>query len=83
MPQKLHETQEQKKRSLLVSLASETDSGRELAGLAETLELEIVSHEVINIREKQPKFGMGSGKAGELAEKPSSLRRTVLFLIGM
>jgi len=78
MPQKLHETQEQKKRSLLVSLASETDSGRELAGLAETLELEIVSHEVINIREKQPKFGMGSGKAGELAEKAKQLEADCL-----
>jgi GTP-binding protein HflX len=78
MPQKLHETQEQKKRSFLVSLSTEIDSGRELAGLAETLELEIVSHEIINIREKQPKFGMGSGKAGELAEKAKQLEADCL-----
>jgi GTP-binding protein HflX len=73
MPQKLYETKEQKKGALLVSLAKEADAGKELFGLAETLTLEIVSHELINVRERQPKFGIGSGKASQLAEKAAQL----------
>jgi len=69
MPQKLYDTEEQQKRAMLVSLSKEGDGGKELRGLAETLELAVVSHEIINVRERQPKFGMGSGKAAELAEK--------------
>jgi GTP-binding protein HflX len=42
---------------------------REIAGLIYTLGLEIAGQELVNIREKQPKYGMGSGKAGEIAEK--------------
>ncbi|MDR0301376.1 MAG: GTPase HflX, partial [Treponema sp.] len=73
MPQKLYDIEEQLKRALLVSLGKEKDSGKELCGLAETLELDIASHEIINVRERQPKFGMGTGKAAELAEKASAL----------
>jgi GTP-binding protein HflX len=73
MPQKLYETKEQQKRALLVSLSKEEGSGRELCGLAETLELVIAAHESINVRERHPKFGMGSGKAAELAEKAATL----------
>jgi GTP-binding protein HflX len=54
---------------LLVSLVKENSGGKELRALAETLELKVVSHEIINIRERNPKFGMGAGKAAELAEK--------------
>jgi len=54
------------------------DAGRELRGLAETLELEIAGHEIIRIRERSPKFGMGSGKAGELAEKAKLLEADCL-----
>lgn len=76
MPQKLFETEERRKRALLVSLSSGKDgesSSLEFRQLAETLELDVAAHEIINIREHQPKFGMGSGKAAELAEKAASL----------
>ena len=74
MPQKLYDTAEQPKRAMLVSLSREGDGGKELRGLAETLELTVASHEIINVRERQPKFGMGSGKAAELAEKAAALK---------
>ncbi|MCL2761599.1 MAG: GTPase HflX [Treponema sp.] len=74
MPHTLHETEERQKRALLVSLSDEKgDAGHELRGLAETLELGIAGHEIIRVRDKQPKFGMGSGKAAELAEKAAQL----------
>jgi len=57
---------------------TETDAGRELRGLAETLELEIVGHEIIRIRERNPRFGMGTGKAEELAEKAKQLEADCL-----
>ena len=78
MSQKLHETGEQRKRSLLVSLLGEGDNGEELLGLAETLELEIAGHEMIRVRERQPKFGIGSGKAEELSEKAVQLKADCL-----
>ncbi|MCL2599560.1 MAG: GTPase HflX [Treponema sp.] len=110
MAQKLQETEEKRKRALLVSIsdgkkaakpeapqpetgenapteesgagdfgeAPESDVGRELRGLAETLELEIVGHEIIRIRERQPRFGMGSGKAEELSEKAKALEADCL-----
>jgi len=73
MPQKLYDTEEQQKRALLVSLSKEKDAGKELRSLAETMELVVAAHEIINVRERQPKFGMGSGKAAELAEKAAAL----------
>ncbi|MCL2209547.1 MAG: GTPase HflX [Treponema sp.] len=79
MQQKLYETKEKQKRALLVSLDSpkecdSCDSMNELRRLSETLELDIAAHELIKIREKHPKFGMGSGKAEELAGKASELQ---------
>ncbi|MDR2718636.1 MAG: GTPase HflX [Treponema sp.] len=41
----------------------------ELAGLADTLNLAIVGQETFSIRERNPRYGMGSGKAQEVAEK--------------
>jgi len=79
MPQVLHEINEQKKRALLVSLLKDEDSGNELEGLTETLELEISSHERINVRERQPKFGIGSGKAIEISEKANHLKADCLI----
>ena len=88
MAHHLYETKERHKRALLVSI-NEKNSGRigsvpvsdekELRGLAETLELEIAGHEMVNVRDRQPKFGMGSGKAAELAELAASLE--VDFLV--
>ena len=83
--QKLHEIEEQPKKALLVSFRTdkkndasggspdEESPGRELEGLVRTLELEIAGHEIVRVRDRQPKFGMGTGKAGELAETAARL----------
>ncbi|MCL2043730.1 MAG: GTPase HflX [Treponema sp.] len=81
--QQLHETKERKKRALLVSIKTssspaECSSPAELAGLAETLELDIAGHEIVNVRERQPRFGMGSGKAEELADMAARLEADLL-----
>jgi GTP-binding protein HflX len=86
--QKLYETEERQKRALLVSLtggkasaqadAQSASLGRELRGLAESLELAIAGHETVHVRQRQPKFGMGSGKAAELAEKAAELEADCL-----
>ncbi|MDR2901427.1 MAG: GTPase HflX [Treponema sp.] len=47
---------------------------RELAGLAETLGVEKIGEEIAHIREHHPKYGMGSGKAEEIAEKVRELK---------
>jgi GTP-binding protein HflX len=46
---------------------------RELAGLAGALGLEIAAQEIIPVRERSPKYGMGTGKAQELAERAAEL----------
>jgi GTP-binding protein HflX len=76
MAQQLYETREKQKRALLVN-PGDDDTG-ELQGLAQTLELEIAGHEVVHIRERQPKFGMGSGKAEEIAGKAKELKADCL-----
>ena len=43
--------------------------GRELAGLAETLGVSIVERETVRIRENHPKYGIGTGKVEELAQR--------------
>ena len=81
MPHKLHEIEERQKRALLVSIGTAKDAvsfGKELRGLVETLELEILGHEIVRVRDRQPKFGMGSGKAEELAEKAAQLEADCL-----
>ncbi|MDR1239480.1 MAG: GTPase HflX [Treponema sp.] len=77
---KVYETAERPKRAFLAGIrntaAPKTEAGsmaRELAGLAHTLGLEIVAQETVTVREKNPKFGMGSGKVQELAEKAAAL----------
>jgi GTP-binding protein HflX len=79
--QKLYETKEKPKRAFLISIingGSGGDAGRELEGLAKTLELEIAAHEKIRVREKTAKFGMGSGKAEELSKKASEIQADML-----
>jgi GTP-binding protein HflX len=67
---KVYETKERPKRAFLVGIKEETEvPGRELTGLVETLGLEIAGRERTAPRDKQPKFGVGTGKAEELAEK--------------
>ena len=74
--QKQYETQEKPKKAFLVSILNNDGGGEsacaELRGLAESLGLIIAGYEKINVREKQPKFGMGTGKAGELAQKAAA-----------
>jgi GTP-binding protein HflX len=84
MPQKLYETEEQQKRVLLVSINTgkkDDDAaaqGREFRGLVKTLELEILGHETVRVRDRQPQFGMGSGKAQELAAQAAQLEADCL-----
>jgi GTP-binding protein HflX len=81
----LHETEERPKRALLVSIGeksaaqSKTESlCRELRSLAESLGLELAGHELVHVRNWQAKFGMGSGKAAELAEQAAALKADCL-----
>jgi GTP-binding protein HflX len=88
MAQKLQETNERQKRALLISLSgksrqdkdncSDEDAVRELRGLTETLELEILDHVIVHVRERQPKFGLGSGKSEEIAKKAAELEADCL-----
>jgi GTP-binding protein HflX len=85
----LHETESGPKRALLVGIQDtmiekdEADSlAEELAGLAETLGLEIAAQETVRVRENNPRFGMGTGKARELAEKAAALRADCLVFDG-
>ncbi|GHU97911.1 GTPase HflX [Spirochaetia bacterium] len=74
------ETEEKPKRAFLVGIRdgktskieSESLTG-ELAGLAETLGLEIAGGETVHIREHTAQYGMGTGKAEELAAKAAEL----------
>ncbi|MDR1858522.1 MAG: GTPase HflX [Treponema sp.] len=59
---------------------SDEDAARELLGLAQTLELEIAGHRTVNVRDRQPRFGIGSGKAEELAEEAKQLEADCLVL---
>jgi len=77
----LYETEEKTKRAFLVGIRDgkiskkEADTlARELTGLVDTLGLEIVSLEMVHIREKNARYGMGTGKAEELAEKSAALQ---------
>ena len=58
-----HKTQKAESESL----------ARELASLSETLGTEIVGREIVNIRENNVQYGMGTGKAAEIAEKAAAL----------
>ncbi|MCL2810245.1 MAG: GTPase HflX [Treponema sp.] len=74
---KLYETQEKQKKALLVSILggekSDESRCRELVGLCQTLELEVVDHVKARVREKSSKFGVGSGKAEEISQKAADL----------
>jgi GTP-binding protein HflX len=74
------DTVETRKRSFLVGIKDEkmtvfeADSlVKELSHLADTLGLEIASMETVRLRENHVKYGMGTGKAEELAQKAASL----------
>jgi len=53
---------------------------RELESLANTLGLEIVSQETVHVRESHAQYGIGTGKAEELAQKAASLEADCIVL---
>jgi GTP-binding protein HflX len=56
------------------ALTGEASSlARELRGLASSLGLEIAAHEMVRVREHSSKYGMGTGKSRELAERAAEL----------
>ncbi len=76
----LKETEAAPTRALLISVREgQTDEeeaaslSKELAGLAKTLGVDIVGQETVRVRDKQPKFGMGTGKAEEIAGQAKAL----------
>jgi GTP-binding protein HflX len=78
--EKTVDTGKTRRRSFLVGIRdekmriSEADSlAKELSHLADTLGLEIASMETVHLRENHAKYGMGTGKAEELAQKAASL----------
>ena len=79
---KFYETQEKPKKAFLVSIISGASGDeaacRELQGLCETLGLVIGAHEKIRVRERSPRFGMGSGKAEELSQKAKELEADLI-----
>lgn len=85
----LYETEIAPKRALLIGIrngksdAAETESmAKELAGLVKTLGLVIAAQETVHIRENHPKFGMGTGKAEEIAGKAEELEVDCLVFDG-
>lgn len=76
----LKETEAAPTRALLIGVRegqsddAEAESlSKELAGLAKTLGVNIVGQETVRVRDKQPKFGMGTGKAEEIAAQAKAL----------
>ena len=51
---------------------------RELLSLSRTLELETAGQEIVNVRGNSAQYGMGSGKAAEIAEKATELKADCL-----
>ena len=72
--------EEKAKRAFLAGIRDEklsreeADSlAAELESLVNTLGLEIIGKETVHVREKSIRFGMGTGKAEELAQKAAAL----------
>jgi GTP-binding protein HflX len=83
----LYDTGEPPKRAFLVGIRDdktsmdEADSlAREMAGLARTLGLELIAQETVHVRENHSRFGVGTGKAQELAESAAALGADCLIL---
>jgi GTP-binding protein HflX len=76
---KLYDTGPEPVRAFLVGIRTADESKteaealrQELAGLADTLGLETAGAETVTLREPGPRYGMGSGKAAEIAEKAAA-----------
>lgn len=77
----LYDNEQAEKKALLIGIrdasidAAEAESlSRELAELAQTVGVSILDSRIVSIREKNPKYGMGSGKAQELAALSRDLK---------
>jgi GTP-binding protein HflX len=77
---KLYRTEPEPVKAFLVGIRNHSISGAEasamtaeLAGLADTLGLEIAGGETVHLRGKSARYGMGSGKAEEIAGKAVEL----------
>jgi GTP-binding protein HflX len=55
---------------------------RELSGLAETLGVDVLGGEIVSIRERRSQYGMGTGKAEEIAAKAAALGAGCLVFDG-
>ncbi|MFP3041535.1 GTPase HflX [Treponema primitia] len=76
----LYETKIAPKRAFLIGIrdnrsdtAAAESLAKELVGLAKTLGFEIAAQEKVHIREHRHKFGLGTGKADEIAGKAAEL----------
>jgi GTP-binding protein HflX len=81
----LYETQEPPKRAFLVEVQEKGDRENgldELSGLADVLGLTIAGGETVTVRERNSKFILGTGKAGELAEKAGEAEADCLIFDG-
>lgn len=74
------------KKAFLVGIRDEKMSAaqadsltNELSSLVDTLGLEIAGREIVRIREKHAKYGIGTGKAEELAQKAASLEANCII----
>ena len=83
---KLFDTEIKSKKVFLVEIR-DTCTSKELSesldkesrALIATLGLEIIAYELVKVRDKQPKYGMGSGKAAEIAEKAVQIKADCLI----
>jgi GTP-binding protein HflX len=83
----MYDTEEKPKRAFLVSIREKRTSkeeaeslDKELKSLVDTLGLGIAGREIVRVRDRQPKFGMGTGKAQELTEKALAAEADCLVL---
>ncbi|MDR1443961.1 MAG: GTPase HflX [Treponema sp.] len=92
MPHEAVETQSKPPRAFLISaLYREPDKGetgeaaslaREFEGLVHSLGLEIIAHEQLKVRDRSPRYGIGTGKAQELADKAAELEADCMVFDG-
>ena len=76
--QKYYETKERPKKAFLAGIIGIGED--EIQGLVESLGAEVAGFEKLKIREENPKFGIGSGKAAELSQRAAELQADFLVL---
>jgi GTP-binding protein HflX len=87
--QELYDIEIPPKKAVLVSIRDSRESlpeaeslVKELTGLAETLGLDIIGRELVHVREGHAKYGIGTGKAEEIAEKAAETGADCLVFDG-